>query len=109
MAGIDPGLFRTEVSLRGALRISDGQGGQDVGWTEAARFFAWVRPAWARQRFAVEGAEAVVTHRVTLRMRDDLASGMRLGWKGREAEIVTVRDPDETGRYLLCEAREIGR
>jgi SPP1 family predicted phage head-tail adaptor len=50
-----------------------------------------------------------VTHRITVRFRVDLASGMRLARGGRVFEVVSVHDPDETGRYLVCRAREKGR
>jgi head-tail adaptor len=33
---------------------------------------------------------------------------MRLRRLDRILEIVTVHDPDETGRYLICKARERG-
>jgi SPP1 family predicted phage head-tail adaptor len=50
-----------------------------------------------------------VTHRVTIRHRADIASGMRLAWDMRKFLILTVHDPDETGRYLVLRTREDGR
>jgi head-tail adaptor len=32
---------------------------------------------------------------------------MRLTKAGRVFEIVTVHDPDETGRYLVCRTKEV--
>ena len=49
-----------------------------------------------------------VTHRVTLRWRNGVAAGMRFARQGRIFDIVTVHDPDDTGRYLVCRARETG-
>lgn len=46
---------------------------------------------------------------MTIRWRADVASGMRLVHDGRILDIRTVRDPDETARYLTLEALEEGR
>jgi SPP1 family predicted phage head-tail adaptor len=37
-----------------------------------------------------------------------VASGMRFTRAGRIFDIVTVHDPDETGRYLVCRVKEKG-
>ena len=50
-----------------------------------------------------------MTHRITIRSRDDIRSGMRFVGQGRVFEIMTVHDPDETGRHLVCAVREEGR
>ena len=49
-----------------------------------------------------------VTHRITIRKRNDIRSGMRFVKGARVFEIETVHDPDETGRYLVCRVREEG-
>lgn len=49
-----------------------------------------------------------VTHRITIRRREGIRSGMRLVKGTRVFAIVTVHDPDETGRYLICRTREEG-
>jgi head-tail adaptor len=46
---------------------------------------------------------------VTLRFRPDVASGMRFMRGERVWDILTAHDPDETGRYLVCQTREVGR
>ncbi|PTM98659.1 SPP1 family predicted phage head-tail adaptor [Mycoplana dimorpha] len=48
-----------------------------------------------------------VTHRIWLRHRSDLQSGMRLRKGARVFDLKTFRDPDETGRYLICECEEM--
>ena len=45
--------------------------------------------------------------RIWLRWRDDLAGGMRLRKGARLFVIRTFRDPDEAGRYALCDCEEI--
>ena len=50
-----------------------------------------------------------VTHRITVRRSDAIRSGMRFRMDERLFGILTVYDPDESGRYLICETREEGR
>lgn len=106
---IDPGAFRSELALEEPVTASDGAGGSTVAWSEVATLLARVEPARARSTFEADQRQETVTHRVTLRFRDDVRSGMRFAKQGRAFEIVTVYDPDETGRYLVCRVREEGR
>nr|WP_157015081.1 phage head closure protein [Mesorhizobium xinjiangense] len=47
------------------------------------------------------------THQVVVRHRGDIAAGMRFRVGGRALTILTVGDPDQTGRYLVCRTREV--
>lgn len=106
---IDPGAFRHELALEAATLTPDGSGGHAVSWSEVATLFARIEPVSAVSRFGAAQTLETVTHRVTMRHRQGIASGMRLGRLGRAFEIVTVHDPDETGRYLVCRVREEGK
>lgn len=106
---LDPGILRTELVLEQASLAPDGQGGHAESWTEIATLFGRVEPVAATSRFGADQTLEEVTHRVSLRARADIASGMRLRKGARLFDIVTVHDPDESGRYLLCRVRERGR
>lgn len=103
---IDPGTFRHELALEVATRAPDGAGGYTETWSEVATLFGRIDPVSAANRFGADKRTVTVTHRVTLRSRGDIAHGMRLCRQERVFEIITVHDPDETGRYLVCEVRE---
>ena len=109
MQFIDPGAFRNEMSLQQAALTPDGTGGHGEVWTEIATLFAVIEPITATARFGAAQEHETVTHRITLRFRGDLQSGMRLVKQERVFSVVNVHDPDETGRYLVCRAREEGR
>ena len=47
-----------------------------------------------------------VIHRVTIRYRDDVRHAMRFVYRNRVLDIRTLRDPDETRRYLVCDCEE---
>ena len=103
---INPGALRTELALEKAVRLADDMGGHAEQWNEVATVFAAIEPLAAQSRFGADKALETVTHRITLRRRNGVAGGMRFRRGGRVFEIVTVHDPDETGRYLVCRARE---
>lgn len=106
---IDPGALRTEMSLQQAALTGDGLGGHVESWTEIATLFARIEPVAAGARFGAGQTVETTTHRITIRYRSGIASGMRLVRNGRVFAIVSAHDPDETGRYLVCRAREKGR
>lgn len=109
MRQVDPGTMRTELVLEQATPVPDGAGGFAESWTELATLFAKLEPLAARDRFGADQTLEEVTHRVTIRHRPDVASGMRFARGTRHLAILTVHDPDETGRYLVCRTREVGR
>ncbi len=105
---VDPGALRTELSLEASAPVADGLGGFSESWTEIGTVFAKTEPIAATSVFAADQTLETVTHRVTLRWRGDVSSGMRFVRPGRVLNIITVHDPDETGRYLVCRCREEG-
>ena len=105
---IDPGRFRTALALEAPAPVPDGAGGLVDQWTEVATVVALVEPVRANAAFGAGQSLETVSHRITLRFRSGVASGMRFVKGGRVFDIVTVHDPDETGRYLVCRAQEKG-
>ena len=105
---VDPGLLRSELALQAATTAPDGLGGHTESWAEIATVFARIEPVSATSSFGPDQTVETVTHRVTLRWRNGVAAGMRFVRQARIFDIVTVHDPDDTGRYLVCRARETG-
>jgi SPP1 family predicted phage head-tail adaptor len=106
---IEPGSLRTELALEDVTLSEDGAGGHVEHWAEVATVFARLEPLRADVRFGGDQTLKSVTHRVTLRFREALKSGMRFRLGERIFAIATVHDPDETRRYLVCRTREQGR
>jgi SPP1 family predicted phage head-tail adaptor len=106
---LDAGLLRCELMLQQASLSPDGMGGFTESWTTVATIFGRLEPVSARSVFGADQRLETLTHHITIRQRDDVSSGMRFVLQDRIFEIITVRDPDETGRYLVCETREEGR
>jgi SPP1 family predicted phage head-tail adaptor len=106
---IDPGELRAELALEQAVTAPDGAGGFTETWTQIATVFARLQPIVVREKFGADQTIEEVMHRVTIRHRPDVASGMRFVLGDRTLAILTVHDPDETGRYLVCRTKEEGR
>ena len=106
---IDPGDMRTELVLEQATPTADGAGGVAETWTQIATVLARLQPIVVREKFGADQTIEEVMHRVTIRHRPDLASGMRFALADRTLAILSVHDPDETGRYLVCRTKEQGR
>jgi len=105
---IDPGMLRTELIVEDAIESGDGAGGVVREWVEVATLFAHVEPVRARTRYGADQRQVDITHRITMRHRGDIFRRMRFRRNYRIFAIETIVDPDETARYLVCEAREIG-
>lgn len=105
---VDAGALRTELALQRCTPVADGLGGHGQEWTEIATVFAKLEPIAAESAFGAGQSLETVTHRVTFRHRGDVESGMRLVKGSRVFDIVTVHDPDESRRYLVCRTKEEG-
>lgn len=105
---VDPGALRSELSLQACTTVPDGMGGHTQSWSEIATVFGRVEPVSATAIYGPDQTVETVTHRVTLRWRSGVAAGMRFARQGRNFDIVTVHDPDDTGRYIVCRTKEAG-
>ena len=64
--------------------MPDGLGGHEQVWTEVASVFAMIEPVSAQAVFGAGQMLETVTHRITMRWRDGVASGMRLTKAGTD-------------------------
>lgn len=104
---LDPGRLDARLTLQAPDESPDGQGGITGGWEIVADLWGQVEPLRARQGERAGSAVAQITHRVTVRYRDDVRHAMRFVHRTRNLEIRSVRDPDETRRYLVCDCEEV--
>ncbi len=103
---VDPGRLSARLDLETPLQTDDGQGGLSGGWELAASLWGRIEPLRGVPGEAAGASIAPVTHRVTIRYRDDVRHAMRFVHRGRALLIRAVRDPDESRRYLICDCEE---
>jgi SPP1 family predicted phage head-tail adaptor len=106
---IGPGELCHELVLESAATTPDGYGGTTDNWAATATLFARMEPRGARRTVDTGQIARAVTHRMTVRQDAVVESGMRFRKGDRIFDILTVYDPDETGRYFFCETSEVGQ
>ncbi len=97
----DPGWLRHRVVIEAAEATPDGAGGETLAWETLATVWALIEPVSAAERVVAGRLTGVVTHRITLRFRDDVTGGMRVLFRGKRYRVLTAGDPDERRRYLV--------
>lgn len=75
---LDPGFLRNELRLQAAGVVPDGLGGHTEAWSEIALLFGMVEPVSANSIVNADQAIETVTHRITIRKRNDIRSGIPL-------------------------------
>ena len=103
---VDPGQLNARLELEMPAGQPDGQGGVSEGWELVAGLWGRIEPLRGVPGETAGASIAPVTHRVTIRYRDDVRHAMRFVHRGRELLIRAVRDPDESRRYLVCDCEE---
>ena len=103
-----PGRLRARLTLETRLDTPDGAGGFTRSWVSGPAFAADIVPVRARESEFGEGHAGLVTHRIIIRGRSDIASGDRFRLGARIFEIRAIHDRDEDGRYLTCLVQEPG-
>lgn len=106
---IDAGRFSSELALEQLRAVPDDIGGFTEIWEEIATLWGRIEPVSDMARFFGNQPLEEITHRITMRFCNDMTSGMRLRKGTRVFTILTIHDPDESGRYCQCRVREEGR
>ncbi len=105
----DPGELKHRVDMYRLDQQPDGLGEMSTNHLFVASVWARVQPLSADRDEQGEQIMETVQHRITIRFRDDVASGWRLHLGERVFDILTVFDPTEAGRFLECRCQEQGR
>jgi SPP1 family predicted phage head-tail adaptor len=102
----DPGHLDQRLLLEAPAETPDGAGGSVRGYTALATLWAAVRPARAQHAVVADAAGATATHQILVRARTDLTTRHRLRKGARIWRILSVREADASGRFLLIQAEE---
>lgn len=103
---IDAGRLNSALQLYQSQPAYDDSGSYRDQWNEIAALWGQVLPVRAEQSVFAGQKLSHVTHHITIRYRNDVASGMQLRKKSRIFTIHTAHDPDESRRYLICLVQE---
>ncbi|MCE7027002.1 phage head closure protein [Jiella avicenniae] len=103
---LDPGVFNRRVALDQPVVDPDGAGGGETVWQEVRELSVRIEPLSVASRERFGQREANVTHRVLCRANDIVERGLSFRLGGRRLIILSVHDPDESRRYLVCRCEE---
>lgn len=106
-AFLHAGEFRHRLALEIGEPVSDGFGGNDPVWQFVAHVWARIEPMGSEFLAYAAGSQIRITHRIHIRHRSGISGRNRFVLDGRIFAIRAVHDPDETGRYLVCECEEL--
>ncbi len=104
---LDPGRLRHRLAIEFQNEISDGCGGFITNWQLVAQVWGAIEPVSQSQISRTDNQTSLVTFRITIRWRADCAAQMRFVKSGRTFNILSATDPDQTGRYLVCNCEEV--
>lgn len=112
-APIPVGALRHRLTIQAENPAADGGGGQGADpWTDPVTVAAvWGRvepfdtPSRSWERLHAMQIQGRISHRITIRHRPGITSGMRVLFEGRAFNIRAVVNPEERDRTLelLCE------
>ncbi len=102
-----PGKLRCRVALQQAVRISDDGGGASLNWSQIATLWARIEPQKGHEKARYDGLESTITHKITLRYRAGITTGMRFLYAGRVFNILAVLNENEQNRRSICLCEEI--
>ncbi|SMF48934.1 phage head-tail adaptor, putative, SPP1 family [Xaviernesmea oryzae] len=105
----DPGQMTARLDLEAPQAEPDGQGGATVTWQVVASLWARIEPVSFVVAEEAAAESGRISHRIWVRFREDIVAGQRFRKGARVFVVRLVRDPDETGRYLVCQCEEEAR
>lgn len=101
-----PGDLRHRLVLEAPVESDDTAGGVVRSYAAAATVWAQIEPLSPREAVAADAAGATLTHRITIRNGVAVTTRHRFTLGTRVFRIASVRDPDESGRFIEIRAEE---
>lgn len=100
------GQLRHKITLQSKTDTPDTMGGSTTVWATHAEVWAGIEPVKAQKDTFAEKRRHTITHRITIRARDDLTSAMRVSWNGRVFQIHGFWVREERGRWAILNCEE---
>ena len=101
---IDPGKLRDRVTIQRASESRNALGETVLTWTDYTERWASVDGVSSREALAAGQSQVEMSHRVRLRYVKGLTQSMRIMWRGRKLEIVSLLEHGHRSEHeLLCQ------
>ena len=101
---MDAGRLRERVTVQQATESRNALGETVLSWSTFAERWASVEGVSARESLTAGQNEISITHKVQMRYLPGLTQRMRIVWRGRTLEIVSLLEHDNRSRHeLICQ------
>ncbi len=101
---LDIGRMRERVTVQQATERRNSLGETTLEWATYATRWASVQGVSSREAIELGQVDVSVTHRVRMRYVDGMTHNMRLLWRGRVLEIVSLLEYDNRSEHVaVCE------
>ena len=101
---LDIGRMRERVTVQQATERRNSLGETTLEWATYAARWASVQGVSSREALELGQVDISVTHRVRMRYVDGMTHNMRLLWRGRVLEIVSLLEYDNRSEHVaVCE------
>jgi SPP1 family predicted phage head-tail adaptor len=100
---IDPGRLRERATIQQATERRNSLGETTLEWATFAERWASVEGVSSREALDLGQVDVQLTHRVRLRYVDGMTQNMRLVWRGRTLEIVSLLEYGNRSEHVaIC-------
>jgi SPP1 family predicted phage head-tail adaptor len=101
---INAGQMRERVTAQVATQTTNTLGEPIPTWSEFATVWASVEGVTARELLLAGQQQTEISHRVRMRYLPGLTGQMRLLWRGRTLEIMSILEHDNRSVHeLICQ------
>lgn len=110
---IDPGQMRHRITFQRFSGALDDYGDpihtDDTQWEDVATVWAAIDPISGREFYEAQQSQSEVSHKIRCRYRAGLTTDMRIKYRDRVFEIVSIINWQERRESLLIMAKELVR
>lgn len=100
---IRPGELRERVTVQIATGSTNAMGETVLTWSDSTQVWASVQGVSAREALISGQQDTSISHKVRMRYLQGLTQQMRLSWRGRTLEIVSLLEHDNRSVHeLIC-------
>ena len=102
------GKLRERIEIQRKQVARDGFGAEQITWKHQAITWADVRSLDGTESVlsSVDQVMATITHSVLIRWSDGLSPAMRVIWRGRVLNILSIVEGDNRQRQLILKCAE---
>jgi SPP1 family predicted phage head-tail adaptor len=101
---IRPGELRERVTVQIASGTTNALGETVLAWSDSSAVWASVEGVSARESLGAGQLEIAITHRVKMRYLPGLNQNMRLSWRSRTLDIVSLLEHGNRSEHeLICQ------